>query len=92
MFGRCKICAEKDARISDLKEALNKFTALMSPPRSPMPLHASDVEVEADLLLSGKDEVLNPYTPEELKQMQDEADEASSLLAGTYDHRYRDDF
>ena len=57
MFGRCKVCEEKDKRIADLKEQLKVYT-------QPTP-RINKYELQEDLVLSGGgDEIADPAEEE----------------------------
>lgn len=55
MFGPCKVCAEKDKRIDDLKEQIQALKLIITPSTK-----VSHYEVEQDILLSGGGEEERP--------------------------------
>lgn len=71
MFGPCKVCVSKDARIADLKEQIAHLRGLVFPVHGPLPT----VSLQADSILSG-----------EPQNEQEEADaihrEAAMILSG----------
>lgn len=90
MFGKCKVCLEKDRRIADLHEQILHLRSLAIPQSNPYnePL----VNREADATLSASTEILTvPASQnkevEEYKKAQEEDDiisERDRLLSGTY--------
>lgn len=81
MFGPCKICKEKDARIYDLKSQLETLRKLVFTPTS-----ASSIPVlslEADRILSGSDESTS-LTKAQIEEMNEIESERSRLLSGTF--------
>ena len=75
---KCKVCAEKDARIADLK---SEITYLRE--RRYGTLHADVVSAEQDLLLNGGADIPQ-LTEQDRKEQKRLQDEAISLLSGTY--------
>lgn len=90
MFGKCKVCSEKDKRIADLQEQILHLRELCVPQSNPYnePL----VSREADATLSASTEMLTvPASQEkevqEYKKAQEEDEiisERDRLLSGTY--------
>lgn len=87
MFGKCRVCEEKDKRIQDLKEQI-RFNQSQLVPTSPV----SHYELENDFISSGGGEEqivppsqlqveANKKLQEELEQIQHEQD---SILSGSY--------
>lgn len=48
MFGKCKICAEKELRILELKEQIAYFKSVLNPPP-----RVNTYELQEDMLLEG---------------------------------------
>lgn len=80
MAWACKVCIEKDKRISDLQAHLQDLRQLTLPKN---PLTSHFVNVEANAIIDGRDEVM-PLTEEEAREMEDTQREADRLFAGTY--------
>lgn len=88
MFGKCRVCAEKDkqigdkdSRIADLKAQIEDLRSLVLPKNTPgvIPL----VSLEADAIMSGKDEAIE--IPDAQRAELDEIQsEATRILSGTY--------
>lgn len=81
---KCKVCAEKDARIQDLKEQIKSIQALMSAPPATM-----SVPYSVDAMLSGLDissDKVNEETnaPEEAERRDAIRKEQIQLLTGTF--------
>lgn len=83
---KCKVCAEKDKRIEDLKTQVDSLLSMVSPKTSAhtIPLN----QIEADAILTGRDEVievevdnLDTRRQQELIEIEREA---QRILAGTY--------
>jgi hypothetical protein len=53
---KCKVCAEKDQRIADLKAHITQLSSLVTPNNAPdeVPMRA----LEADAILSGQQHVI----------------------------------
>lgn len=85
LFGRCKVCASKDAHLADLQAQIQDLRRFAIPKNNPhsIPL----IQMEADAVLSGQDRVIN-LPAEEPVQGDRENDEiqseASRILSGTY--------
>jgi hypothetical protein len=81
----CRVCREKDARISDLKEQIE---SLKQQVLSPNARSAPALTFEADGVLSGQQHVidLSKDTPadENVAHYPDEQSERDRLFAGTY--------
>lgn len=81
---RCRVCEEKDRRISDLKDEISHLRVTLNPPPRPAEIR---YEMEADNLLSGgnteKIKTLADIEAEtaETARLQKEQD---SLLTGNY--------
>lgn len=78
MFGKCKVCAERLARIDDLKLEISHLRKLVLPSSNSSRLPV--VQLEADKVLSASDEVT--YVPTAEAQAIEE--EANSLLNASY--------
>ena len=78
MFFRCKVCAEKDLRISDLKSQIADLKAQLYP--SNHPAEMPSLIIEADAALSSEE----PTKTSRDEAIQDEISERDRLLAGTY--------
>lgn len=71
----CKVCAEKDHRLVDLKDEISYLRKLLQPPRAAA---NPNVHQEANALLNGVSEQIQPdESPEVLA-------ERDALLSGTY--------
>jgi len=78
---KCKVCAEKELRISELKEQIAYFKSLLAPaPR------VNKYELETDNLLNGgAAELIDDVHTEEEQQKADLIQlEHDRILAGTY--------
>lgn len=87
MFGPCKVCAEKDKRIEDLKEQIKSLNLQLIP--TPQTRH---YEMEQDYVMGGGGEAIG-YTPtsisEEDQKARDERvmliqQEQDAILNGSY--------
>jgi hypothetical protein len=83
---KCKVCAEKDRRIADLQEQI-KFLRSYQTPSHPTQVEARDLE--ADSLLSGKNDVIeitghNIAAETESENVDDVISERDRILTGTY--------
>lgn len=84
MFGKCKVCEEKDKRIEDLKAEIAHFRTIQNPPPRQAVLR---YEMEADNLLTGgnSETLKSPIDLEaeakELARLQAEQDR---ILTGNY--------
>lgn len=84
---RCKVCAEKDARIEDLKREILFLRTQIYTPNDP---HLTPTgQLEADGILSGQQHVLNvpmdaDLRADELKYAEEIRSERDRLLSGTY--------
>jgi hypothetical protein len=87
MFGKCKVCQEKEKRIHDLMDQITHLRKMVYPKASPgrLPL----VHLEADKVMSVSDEPTE-ITPSQYAELQelnghDEVNaEAHRILTGTY--------
>lgn len=85
MFGKCKVCQEREQRISDLKSEIEYLRRLALPQNNAkIPL----IELEANAMLNGTEEQIvirspNDENPGEPSQAEIDA-EAQRILAGTY--------
>ena len=79
MFGPCKVCLEKDARIADLKTYIKSLEKLVLFPNSSK-TEIPEVHVEADRVMSASDLI----SDEQRRQILESENEANSLLTGTY--------
>jgi hypothetical protein len=77
MFGNKRLIAQYEARISDLHAQIADLRALVLPTRDPNGITA--LEIEADSIVSGKDEVIEVEDRELLET------EASLILSGMHD-------
>lgn len=84
MFGKCKVCEEKDKRIADLKTEIDHHRAIQNPPPRQAVVR---YELEADNLLNGgnTETIKSPIDVEaeakELARLQAEQDK---ILTGNY--------
>lgn len=81
MWGKCKVCAEKDNRISDLKKEI-EFLKRLSSPSPTIPL----LDIEASKILEGASEPVSNIE-EEVRDLSSEESieqEASNILMGNY--------
>lgn len=81
MFFYKALLREKDARIADLIKQIEDMRSMVYP--SSMPKGIPYVQLEADAIISGKEETI-ALTPEEIRQAEEEIAERDSLLSGTY--------
>lgn len=81
MFGRCKICTEKDLRIATLEAQVHLLTTLVAPPASASRIPI--LQVESDAILSGRDEAIDP-TPDQQRELERIESEANRIFSGTY--------
>jgi hypothetical protein len=100
MFWDCKICKEKDKHLKSVLFSLNahikmledevKFLKELAVPKHPK--SNNEVELEANALLSGHQDVIDLRTPEEIKkepEMQESLDsEAARMLAGEHEGQF----
>lgn len=54
---RCKVCEEKDKRISDLKEVINNLRSIISPPQ-----RINKYELEETAVMNGGGQEIDPAT------------------------------
>lgn len=84
MWFKCAVCAEKDKRVSDLHSEIAHLRKLLRPDVDQSALTLNSLE--ADGILSGQQHIIE--IPDEvkikLKEQEEEASEASRILAGTY--------
>ena len=83
MWGRCKVCEEKDKRIADLKAFIETFTPHNTSSSIPV------VTIEANKLLSADQEMTDlgdneAFDADTLEQVATVESERDRLLAGTY--------
>lgn len=76
MFGKCKVCAEKDKRIADLRAEIESLRTLVFPAVAKKSV--SLVDLERDKLLSANSDFVPP-TNFDLEQ------EAAAIITGAYD-------
>lgn len=80
---KCKVCAEKDQRISDLKAQITHLQQLVTPTNSPDKIPA--LSLESDAILSGQQHVIRI---DEAEVPKDEADaviaERDRILSANY--------
>jgi len=82
MLFTCKVCAEKDERIEDLKNQIQFLRAMLAPRED---VSVSAQQLEADAVLSAQQHIVNiPLTQEQLIQAEEERRERDRLLSGTY--------
>ena len=79
MFFKCKVCAEKDARIQDLRSEISNLRKLVLPsgPANNFPM----VNLEANAVLNPQSEAIEVS----LTDLEVES-EATRLLVGNYDN------
>lgn len=88
MFG-CKVCIEKDKRISDLHEQISSLRAQLAVQITFVkdltlpPVTNSNINREANEVLNGGKEEPD-LTPEEIKENQRIKEERDALLSGSY--------
>lgn len=78
MFGKCKACAEKDARIRELREHIQVLRALVVPEFSPLPV----VEVPDGVSEPPEDETLIATKKQQLEEAHKAALERDRMLGG----------
>lgn len=82
---RCKVCAEKDQRIVELKEQIQYFKAILNPPE-----RINKYQLEEVAVLNGGGQQL--VDEETIKQEQANnlktAREADGIFMGNYDEQY----
>jgi len=77
---RCKVCAEKDARIKDLTSQVDLLRNLLSPAKSrDIPL----IAIEADAVMSGRQEPLEP-TSAQMREWEALTLERDRILTGNF--------
>jgi hypothetical protein len=76
---KCKVCEEKDKRISDLHKQI-EFLKQLASPSSQIPL----INYEANNVLNGAGNDEPELTAEEQVQLQKEKEERDALLSGNY--------
>lgn len=81
MFGRCKVCQEKDLRIVELQAQVDLLRALVAPPASASRIPI--LQAESDAILSGRDEAITP-TAEQQRELERIESEANRIFSGTY--------
>lgn len=93
MFGKCKVCVEKDKRISNLESEIVFLRTLIRPDRPKHTLENEAQSVEADAVLGGhstqiiideKSQYVNSYLPRLSKEDEAAAIEREALLNGSY--------
>jgi hypothetical protein len=77
VFGRCKVCAEKDHRIFDLQEQIQNLRSLVYPAGNQGVIPT--VQIEANHILDGAQQDIE-MTAEEARI----DEEANALLTGNY--------
>lgn len=85
MLFKCKVCAEKDARIQDLKQQIESLQSLVIPDNSLDKIPAN--HLEADGVLSGMQHTITVPGAEDLFEpstIQEERSERDRILSGTY--------
>ena len=84
MFGPCKVCAEKDKRVSSLESEIAFLRNLARP--SVNNNHISAIEYEADGVVSGMTDQIELQTHSQLREEEDELviAERDAILNGTY--------
>lgn len=91
---KCRVCVEKDKRVSTLESEISFLRAIVHPP---VPNHSLENEaqlIEADAVIGGhstqiqiseKSQFLDSYLPRLSKEEQDAAIERDALLNGSYE-------
>ncbi len=79
MFGKCKVCAEKDRRIHDLKAQGEMLYRMANP--SAITGNLPVVSVEANTVMDGSHDA---SASEAAKEQEEIAAEANRLLSGNY--------
>lgn len=80
---KCKVCLEKDKRISDLKEMLNHQNKTLTGMISPTYGQALTKEVNLALDGAGTEQLEMP-SPEELKEISEIELQQIQMLSGNY--------
>ena len=75
----CKVCKAQQAHIESLQAEVKMLRGLISPQSSTIPL----VQVEADAVLSGSQEPIQP-SKDQIEEYERIQSEAARLLTGTY--------
>jgi hypothetical protein len=80
---KCKVCAEKDARISDLKSQISHLKALVTPPTNSDP---TVDQLEADGIMNGQQYILEIPTAQDRAASTADVEQAERdrIFAGTY--------
>ena len=77
----CKICKEKDARISDLKLQIGDLRSIALPKALKS---EDDHQVESNAILNGQDDIIE-VSESMAKELSEIESEAHRLLTGTYE-------
>ena len=81
MLFQCRVCLERDKRINDLRDEISTLRKLVLSERTQAV--PSEVEQEADNVISGSPEIAPP-TNSEQRELEIIQSEAQKLLSGTY--------
>lgn len=84
MFGPCKVCAEKDKRVSSLESEIAFLRNLVRPPVNNSRI--SSLEYEADGVVSGVTDQIEIQTYQQASADEDQAilEERNAILSGNY--------
>ena len=80
----CKVCAEKEKRVSDLLSEIDFLRNLVRPSAPTDYTKLPTVSLEADAIISVADHQIENLSPEERLRQEEIASEASRVLNGTY--------
>lgn len=78
MFGKCRVCQEKEVRIRELKEQISVLRSLALPEYSPLPI----VEVPDVVSQRPEDETLAATKKQQLEAARKAALERDQMLGG----------
>jgi hypothetical protein len=89
----CKVCAEKDKRVSNLESEITFLRAFIRPnvPRHSLENQAQDIEADAvlgghtnQIVIDEKSQYIETYLPRLSKEEEEIAAERDAVLNGTY--------
>jgi hypothetical protein len=83
MLFKCKVCSEKDKRITELNSQI-EFLRKMLGETASTGTNPSPVSLEADGILSGQQHIIQIDEPQEEATEEEIDDEATRLLSGNY--------
>ncbi len=84
MFGPCKVCAEKDKRISSLEDQVAFLRALARPPVNNFIIPDNNLEANGMLDATDQQIQIQTYADATLKLSEEELRERQAILDGSY--------